>query len=336
VNQIQALLDRWELPWRDTRREIEQRFGVHTCPWSNLAVVALPRSSATLTGLLRPFSYWHRDVEPADYPPLWLSGSLWVAADAMTNLEAARAQLEPLLGIGQSDDTSNTRSWVWQDGPAKVRIIAWLPNLQSDFGPNAWHEREPRLATACSIEIETGSRIACSDYELEQLRGFIPAIALPTPPLAEWLFGKQPQRGWWAGLLFEKLHAGGNPSLLEKVAAAAISPAEQPFIRLPTPNFEEIHGKAGISPDGEMLILCNGRLMLVPLSAIADVHMIILDKARGPGRKIIELRCRHDARVQGIALNVIETALELPLEKTAHALADLIKSPLTVERSIDH
>jgi hypothetical protein len=186
----------------------------------------------------------------------------------------------------------------------------------------AWPRHAPsRLKQAIALHVATTNGNSCED--------------LFQPPLAEWLFGKKPQRGWWAGRLFEKLHADRNSSLLEKVASAEISYAEQPFIRLPTPNFEEMHGKVGISPDGEMLILCNGRLLLIPLSAIAGVHMIILDRARGPGRKFIELKCRHDALVQQIALNVIETALEFPLESTAHALADLIKRPLTIAHSLD-
>lgn len=329
------MLDGWGVPWRASRRELAARFGVHICPWSaDTEVVLVPGERAFLPGLLRPFSYWESDRNDPDFPPLSLTGSLWVGDDALGNLDAARRELKTHLGGGERYDMSNTRGWRWHDGAASVTIIGWPPELQHDFGPNTWHQREPRLITACSIAIETGARIACSAQEAAWLDDFSPALNLPVPPLSEWFSPRTPRQGWLEKLLGPRKSVP-VPSVVETMAAQRVSPAEQPYVRLPPPEVARLHGRLGLSPDGSTLIWCAGQLKMVPLDHITGVHLEKIAPAKGSGGNQLELCCQRDAAAPTVSCTVLDVSAPQSLDDVAEALATLIARPLTIGHSSD-
>jgi hypothetical protein len=56
VNPIHALLDNIEAPWRSTRRELSERFGVHTDPAYHWDVIEIQTAQPILGHLIKPLS----------------------------------------------------------------------------------------------------------------------------------------------------------------------------------------------------------------------------------------------------------------------------------------
>ncbi len=334
MNRVQQWLDAAGLPWQTSRADLAAQFGVTRCGWSTYDTVLIDTNPDALPHLLQPFSFWDVPLFAPELPPLRLSAHLWESDKAERNLAIALKELTLHLGPAMPDNTSNTFGWRWSDGPASISIICWPSKLQREYFPNSSHEREPRLKTACSINIETGFRLICTPTELAWLENAMPAITLPVSPLASWLpRAPQPPRGLFSRLLGKPVQQRPR-TIVEALATLGVTESELAYVRQPPPFIERLHGGVFLSPDQTMLAICVGQLKILPMANVQAVHLEVVAPARGSGVKIIELVCQRADRPES-RCTITTSGHGDTLERTAEALANLLKRPLTIGHSLD-
>lgn len=163
---ITGWLDSCGLDWRAPRGELAQRFGISRDNPYKWDLVELAANPPPLEDLLRPFSFQAFDLYSPQLPPARLSAHVWRGDDARDNLAWAMEQLASRLGKTRiTSAAANTLEAEWRNGRACVRLLAFPPDLQSFRVTNPAHERDPRLDTACSVEVLTGWRPALSERE---------------------------------------------------------------------------------------------------------------------------------------------------------------------------
>jgi hypothetical protein len=336
ANIIQTFLDAAEFPWRATRAELAAKFGFAKCHFSDWDYVAVPMQSALSPHLIRPLYYWEFGRQDEDIPQLSYQGDFWVSDDARANLAAAYEILAASLGKPILCDTSNTLGWQWQSGPSCVKIICFPPDLnveyRSEFGPNSFHQREPRLETACSISVETGFRYGCTVQEQDWIAQFSAALELPVIPLADYA-GYVPQAPGFLPRIARTIFRDGTrkpASLLDAVAARRISQTELAYARQPIPDALRLHGMAGLSADGSHLIWVAGQLMIVPLADIKSVELTRIARARGADHALLQLICQRSPTTPEIPCWFLNGDREHSLDEVAPHLAALLDRPLKI------
>lgn len=166
VPDITGWLDACGLDWRTPRAELALRHGISSENPYQWELVELAANPPPMEGLLRPFSFQAFDLYSPQLPPARLSAHVWRGDDARDNLAWAMEQLASRLGkTRMTSANANTLEAEWRNGRASVRLLAWPPDLQSFRLTNPAHERDPRLDTACSIDVQTGWRPALSERE---------------------------------------------------------------------------------------------------------------------------------------------------------------------------
>lgn len=335
MNKIRQWLDDAGLPWRKSRGELGEQFGITRCSWSTYDTVLIGIEPPPLPFMLRPFSFWHEPRFAADLPPLSISAHVWQNDDARRNLDIVHTALTHHLGAASPDNSSNTFGWRWRDGAASVSIICWPPRLQQHYGTNHWHEREPRLKTACSVTIDTGFRLACSPTELIWLEQAQPVFILPVSPLDSWFSPPPPPpRGLLSRFLGKAPPPPSPPSIIDSLAALRVSEPELAYVRQPPPFIERLHGGVFLSGDRAMIAFGVGQLKILPLADVQTVRLDTIAPSRGSGRKIIELACRR-ANSPDSRCTIMTSGYQDDLEQTAEALAQLIARPLVIDHCLD-
>lgn len=252
-----AWLDAAELPWRATRAELAARFGVHADNPYRWNLVSLDVRPPPLHSMMWPFGFQAFEHYNPAMPPERLSTHVWVGNDAEANIGHAAAQLARVLGPQPVVDRYNTRRVEWRWGSTLVTLIAWPAVMQS--GPNLSnpaHDRDPRLATACSVSVQTGWRPPLSVRDRAWLDGFAPM---------------GPTRNWTpAGPLDPASRVLTAETLLE-------------FMREPPADVARLHGTFGLSADGEALIVCDDALFVIPLTDVSGFEVRRTLPAKGGG-----------------------------------------------------
>ncbi len=250
-NRIHALLDAVGLPWRTPRGRLAERFGTVPHPAYTQTVIAVPTVPPLVPGLLWPLgaAVWHD--APPDLPAISFSSVAWLSADAGANIRACVAALAGPLGTVQIVESSGVRRAQWRDGAAALTLTTW-PEARD---PNPANQREPRLAQACHIAIETGFRQGLSARERDWLAHAVPLAENPSRP----------------------------PPTLEALQRRPAAEAMLEFARSPDTAMALLLGRISRAPATEALIFCHGQFCMVPAERLEGFSVERLLPAKGSG-----------------------------------------------------
>ena len=258
-------LDTVGLPWRSTRGDLAERFGIHADNPYQWDLVSLDVRPPPLTGMLWPFGFQAFPRYNPAMPPERLSTHVWVGDDAEANISHTAGQIAHHLGARPVENRYDTRYVEWRRGAASVTLTVWPPAMQS--GPklsNPAHARDPRLGSACSVSVQTGWRPPLSQQERRWLDAFE-----PMGRTINWT-PAQPRALVGAGLFAE--------TRLE-------------FMRAPPANLARFQGTFGLSAGQEALIICEDALYIVPLSEVRSFGVARTLPARGGGGTCLSACC---------------------------------------------
>lgn len=253
-NPISAMLAAHGFPLGASYGELIARYGTTRHAAYDWEIVPIEPCPLPLEDRLSPLWTLVPYSGPAGHLPISFATEIWSGDDALANLRDAAGQMEKLLGPAPIGRQSNTLACQWNAGPAtNVKLTVFPPELQYPLRNDA-HDRDPRLKTACMVEIETGFP-ALSERERVWIDSFIeiaPAESRPCRTLAA----------------FSQMTVGRH--VLD-------------VLRRPDAGCTHLFGKFGRSADGEMLIVCNSALALIPMSRVRRVRVMRLLPAKGPG-----------------------------------------------------
>jgi hypothetical protein len=299
-NPIHQYLDAVGLPWRSLRAALAKKYGVRPHPAYGWNVIEVPTVQPLVNGLLWPLSVQVQPQFSTDMPATDFSGEASSTDDARQNLRRTVDQLSPALGAGMATGSSNTVGHEWRVGAAAVVLHAWPRELQRFPLTNPSHDREPRLKTACSIQIKTGFRPTASAAERALLESFEPIVRIP---------GMQ-----------------GAPTLPPDRPAEQ---AELEFVRLPEEPFARCHGWIGCPADRSALIVYERELFLIPLASIIELSVLRTLPAKGSGGSSLYLECRcPHAGQKTKSLRICGAAGADDLNDLAATVAQAIGKPL--------
>jgi hypothetical protein len=260
ANPIHRMLDAIGVPWRLTRAELEERFGVHSDPAYLWDIITIETQRPFVEGLIRPLSVQAFEQFSPLVPASDFNGVVSLGSDARENLRRTSHELVRRLGDATASNSSNTIGWKWSFGAARLRATVWPPDMQHFPMTNPSHERDPRLITGCHLWIETGWRPALTAEEAEWLTSFVPVSDILVRP--------------------------------------AFQPNEPPtqseleFVREPEIGINHLIGHLGLSADGNALAFCHKQLFLVRMSDVVSFQVERLKRGRGPGGSKLYVECR--------------------------------------------
>ena len=266
-NPIHQALDLADVPWRATRAALAERFGVRRHQAYDWDVIEINTKTPLVRGLLYPLSVQAFPDRSTKLPATYFSSETYFTKNARKNLNRTAQQLRRLLGAPQPYDSGNTVGFRWTFGAASVTLICWPPDKQSPpMGSNPAHGRDPRLAAACHVNIETGFKPSPTTEEINWLNTFAPVAAL--------VFGAHLTEG----------------SIKERNAHET----ELEFVREPVVDLGRLFRSVGYSADRQALIFCHSQLYLVPKDRIVGFRVDRLLPARGPGGAELSVQCATD------------------------------------------
>jgi hypothetical protein len=232
-----------------------ERFGVRLHPAYLMDVIELATPTPLLTNLLWPLSTQVRPQFAPRLPAIYFSGVTSFGDNSRQNLRLTAKQLEPMLGSGRIKQRGNIERCEWIDGLATLRLTIWPLDLHC--GPphdNPSHAREPRLATGCHVEVETGFMLAVTAKEAVWIKRFVPV----------------------AKITFTSQSVGEN--VLE-------------FVREPIAESGGIAGMVGYSEDCAALIFYTSQLYIIPVADVLRFTVHRLLPAKGGGGSWLEVEC---------------------------------------------
>jgi hypothetical protein len=268
-NPIHELLDEAGVPWRLPRAALAERYGIRQHPAYQWKVIAIETAPPIVHGLMWPLDVQVRPQFSPAMPATHFSALTGISDDARENLRHCTEQLTPTLGEPEIADSSNTLGKRWAFGAASLSVIVWPPEQQPPElrlrGVNPAEDREPRLRTACHLNINTGWRAVASAEELQRLASFVPVgrIALEDRRVS--------------------------------ARSAELLPAhegELEFVREPVGHFAHLFGFVGFSADRATLIFWHRQLYLVPMADVIDFSVSRALPAKGSGGAKLYANCR--------------------------------------------
>lgn len=263
-NPIRALLDEIELPWRLTREALVRHYGIRSHAAYRWDVIEIETARPIVDGLIWPLSAQASQRCSPFLPATRFTGATWFDADARGNLRRTAEGIAARLGEAPIEQRYNTVQCEWAAGAAALRLTAWPPELQSGSLANPAHERDPRLVTACLLEIETGFRPDATPEELAWLRGFVPIAPI----------------------------AGDRRMTPDAVRKLSPPESELEFVREPPADLGRVFGRVGRSADGAALIFCHTQLYLIPSAQVLEFRVERMLPAKGGGGSWLEAECR--------------------------------------------
>lgn len=269
---IHAWLDGAGFPWRETRADLAARFGIRPHPAYGWAVIEIPTDPPLLDGLIRPLSAQVFDLMSPHMPAARFSGLIHFGDDPRVTLRRAAAQLETRLGATRIAPENNTIKAVWRFGPASVTLTIWPRDMRGYYetGVIEAEQRDPRIAVACHVTVETGYLAPLSAQERAWVETFtsIDEFQRATPTAGR-----------------EIRNRGASESQLE-------------FVRYLPEDLDGVIGHVGMSADGAALIFCNHQLQVVPMADVIGLRVQRLMPGRGGGGEWLQVECRtgYDAQ----------------------------------------
>lgn len=302
-NPILDWLDAAGLPWRATRSELAAHWGVRSDNPYRWAVVSLDVRPAPLAGLLAPFGFQAFAQFSPRMPPGVLSTHVSAGGNAGANIRFAAAQFARVLGPAAVVTQYNTRRADWQCGAASLTLMVWPPAMQSGPPLNIpAHRRDPRLAAACSVTLQTGWRPPLSPRERAWLDGFV-AMGSTRPP-------------------------GATPA---SPGAYVYAERHLEFTREPPGDLARMRGAFGLSAGGEALIFLEDALHVIALAQVTGFEVTRTLPAKGGGGSVLYARCdTGDAACPTKTVPVARGERADDLDDVAARLAEAAGKPLTL------
>ena len=266
VNSVLNWLDATGLPWRETRGKLASKFGVSADNPYQWDLVSLDVSPPPLVGMLWPFTFQVFPEYSPTLPPVRLSTHVSVGDDPEANIQCAATQFAPHLGHKAVRTINNIREVEWQCGAASISLRVWPPKMQRELGLGniPAHQRDARLATACSVEVWTGWRPPLSTQDQVWLDNFQPIQTYPSR-LKEAPRPAPPTH-------FQ------NEGMLE-------------FMRERPDAMTPFFGAFGLSGDREAIICCDNLLCIIPVAQVSAFEVFRTLRARGPGGSTLRALC---------------------------------------------
>lgn len=305
MNAVQAFLDEFSFPWRDSMAELVARFGAIKHPVFGWDVIMLETSSLPFPGMLFPV-YTNAFRVTSSSPPDYFATEAWTSNDPAQNLRLVESFVTSRIGDAQVIEHSASGEHVreWRAGPAAIRISARTTASAFAGHVNPAQEREPRLATSCSIHIYPGYRKALSPSEAAQVRGADRLLRLPNS-----------EHATTTGELDT-----ARPRILETE-----------FARDSIPECERLLGSVALSEDRQTVIVCARTLLIIPRDRVVRVEVYRRYPARGPGDSRAVLVCSDPASESGeAAIDLCRADLTDGLNHYATSLAALISKPVQI------
>ena len=300
---IHAWLDAAGIPWRLTRAELAERYGIRPDPAYGWDVLQMPTEHPLLDGLIRPLSAQAFRIISPRGPATQFSAITYFGDDARENVRRTARQLEPTLGrIRLGEPSGNTFGGRWTFGPASVRLTGWPKDLQSGARyTNPAEDRDPRLKSGCHVWIQTGYRLEPTAEERAWLESFVPLMRFQP----EWQTKGEAIR-----------NTPGSEHHLQ-------------YARMLPEGFDHLIGQMGRSADGKVLILGVGQLYIVPMAEVVAVRFEQLRPARGPGGEWAKLEC-VDPTLPGetVELGLDGSRINGGTEAVAVQAAEILGRPL--------
>lgn len=297
---ITAWLDDIGLPWSDSRAALTARFGVERDPAYEWNIVPIATDRPAAPGLISPLHVQADHFAAPDLPATSFSAVSWLENDARRNIAAVAQALAEFLGPAPVGREANVLTCAWREGAASVRLTAWPPDLQSHLSVPAW-ERDPRLATACHLHIQTGWRRPLSDADRVAIDGFVPLVDLPL-----------------------------NPALTsERIATDPPAESELDIARDPGGLEQTLFGQLGRSADAGLLIVCTAQLYLIPTTDVLRLEVDRLLPAKGGGGSTL-LLVRRAWDGEEIRLTLCHGRRPDDLNGLAEQIASVLAKPLVI------
>lgn len=293
---IGGWLDACGLDWRATRGELAQRFGVSADNPYQWDMVELAVEPPPMRGLLRPLSFQVFHIHSPLLPPARLTAHVWRGDDARGNLTWAMEQLAPALGQTKfTSQSANTLDAEWRSRRASLRLSVFPPDMQGFPTTNPAHERDPRLATACIVEVLTGWRPPLSEEEGQWLANSRPLANSCLP---------QPRAGfrYFAEPMLEYMRDASIPS-----------------------------GAIHIAGAGEALLVQAEDLFVLPRSIITGFSISRLLPAKGAGGSSLSALCKRIDGGKDRSVLLAQRGGADDLNELGGQLAGLFSKPLVLE-----
>jgi hypothetical protein len=294
-NPIRAMLAAASMPWLMPRKQLVERYGVSRHPAYDHDVIEVATATPLFKNLLWPLSAQVSKRFSPHLPATYFSSATYFGEHSRENLQRTTKQLEPALGPAYIVERYNTVRCEWISGAASLRLTVWPLDLQDGRAhDNPSHKREPRLVTACHVDIDTGFRLRATDAERAWIKSFVPV---------------------------SQIHFTSN----------AANEFDLEYVREPVAGLDTIAGHVGISGDGDALMFAQSQLYIVPMIDVLrfDVHR--MTPAKGGGGSWLSVECRTQCEsISHKSLHISQAPGADDLNELAATLAGLTKKPFTL------
>ena len=265
-NPIDALIDQWRLPRKDTRAEVTARVGISLDPiyrWDALVL----KEALSLPGAMQPWTASAFERLPPQFPITHFSSLVSHGDHAHQNIERTAEFLGASLGPATVGKRWNTLVARWRSGIAEISLTVWPPEWQSGMPSNSAEDRNPRLRTACRVYATSSFRLRLSERE----------------------------KAWVAGL--EPLIFDGEVGSARNAIPGTEAPNETQleYVRDPENWADGRHCTLGVPSDDKALIVVSNQLFVIPADAIIRLEVIRMTPAKGGGGSTLAALCRTAA-----------------------------------------
>jgi hypothetical protein len=266
TNPLHRLFDAWRLPYRETRGEVTARVGLSRDPFYSGDALVLSEA-VPLAGAMAPWTASAFERIPPQYPISRFSALVWFEDDAQTNLRRTDEAIAARIGPAPIGRRWNTLVGAWRCGLAEIGLIAFPPAWQSHGLQNDAHEREPRLRTACRVNVATG---------------FIAPLSAR-------------ERAWVES--FRPVDFAGSAGLARIANAGASAPAETEleYARETAALPPGTQSSLGLSADAGALIVVSNQLYVIAREDLLHLEVVRLTPAKGGGGSMLYAHCRTQA-----------------------------------------
>ena len=270
-------------------------YGIKRHPAYDWDVIEIATSTPLVSHLLWPLSAQVAPQFSPHLPATSFSSATFFAENSRDNLRRTARELEPALGRARIVERYNTVRCEWNAGAASLRLTAWPLDLQEGLPEdNPSHKREPRLITACHLDIDTGFRLRATDAELAWIKSFVPA---------------------------SPIH---GPSNLR-------SEFDLEYVRDAVAGYDAVAGRIGVSADGGALIFAQSQLYIVPMTDVFGFNVHRMTPAKGSGGSWLNVKCRTQCEaLTHKSLFISQAPGADDLNDLATALGKLTNKPVTL------
>lgn len=265
-NPILSLLEDWRLPCRETRSQVIERVGISEDPFYHGDTILLPEATQ-LPGAMSAWSASAFKGIPPQFPISRFSAMVWVDDDAQDNLLRTVDHLSQNLESAPAGQRWNTFVATWRCGRAEINLMSFPPEWQSGNLQNDAHDREPRLRTACRVDVATGFVLPPNDEEQAWIESFRPV----------------------------NVEGSVGTAREAQVGAQAPFETELEYVRDASNLATGFQATIGLAENDEALMIVSSQLYILPRQKLLAFDVSRLTPAKGGGGSTLHARCQTEA-----------------------------------------